>query len=65
MWLVGILVIGHDTWLEVIVSSSIPRVPLAISSAQEEPPIRQLISTGVIGIPLCPGHHQKAQTTSQ
>lgn len=65
VWLVGVLVIGHDARLEVFVSSSIPRVLLGIASAREQSPIAQLISTGVIGIPLCPGHHQKAQTAAQ
>ncbi len=62
--LVGVPVIGHDAWLEVF-GVSVPRVSLGISSAQEKPPISQLIPAGVIGIPLRPGHHQKAQTAPQ
>ncbi|TNN41631.1 hypothetical protein EYF80_048205 [Liparis tanakae] len=46
-------------------SVSIPRVLLGIASAREQFPIAQLISAGVIGVPLRPGHHQKAQTAAQ
>lgn len=62
---IWVFVIGHDTWLEVFISSPIPRVPLGISSTQKKPPIAQFISTAVIGVPLCPGYHQQTQTTSQ
>lgn len=65
VWLVWVLVIRHNTWLEVFLSSSIPWVSLGISSAREKPPIAQFISTRVISVPLRPGHHQEAQTTSQ
>lgn len=65
MRLIWVLVIRHYTWLEVIISSSIPRVPLGICIAREKPAIPQSVSTGVISIPLCPGHHQKTETESQ
>ena len=34
-------------------------------AAQEKTPIAQLIHTGVVCVPLCPGDHQQTQAASQ
>lgn len=64
MSFVGVFVVGHDAWLEILIQGSIPRVPVAIP-AQEEPPAAQLVSAAVVGIALRPGHHQKAEAAAQ
>ena len=67
MGFVGIFMIRHNSWCEVLIATIIPDVTFWVSpmAAQEKTPIAQLIHTGVICVPLCPGDHQQTQAASQ
>lgn len=64
MWFVGVLVIGHNARLEVLIPILAILVIPDMTTVYESP-ISQFISTSLIGFPLCPGHHQETKTTAQ
>lgn len=70
MWFVGVLVIGHNARLEVLIPIPIPIPIMTIRDIPDmttvyESPIAQFISTSLIGLPLRPGHHQEAEAAAQ
>ncbi len=63
VWFVGVLVIGHNARLEVLIPIPIWDIP--DMTTVYEFPLAQFISTSLVGLPLRPGHHQEAEAAAQ
>lgn len=65
MWLAGVLMVGYDARLEILVPvSSVRDLGLSDRIAVKEPKTR-LIAADLVRVPLRPGHHKQAETTAQ
>lgn len=66
VWFVGVLVIGHNARLEVLITIPIPTIwDIPDMTTVYESPLAQFISTSLVGLPLRPGHHQEAEAAAQ
>lgn len=66
MRLAGILMVGNNAGLEVLDPvPSFHSLGLSDMSARRKSKSTHLIAADLIGVPLRPGHHQKAETAAQ
>lgn len=65
MWLAGVLMIGYNARLEILVPVPSVRSPGFSDMSALKNSKAQLIAADLVRISLRPGHHQQAETASQ